>query len=269
MPSLNNPLNLVQLSIDAASGVARLTFNRPDVLNAIDVPTARALRDQALVLAQDERIRCVVLAGHGRAFVAGGDLSRFAQDFDRAEVVVDELLDALHPAIETLHALDAPVLAAVQGAVAGAGLSLMAACDLVIAAEGTRFMMAYDRVGAPPDCGATYELPRLIGPRRAAQFYLLGETLDAEQAMAMGLVNRVVPADQLDAQAQLWAVKVASGPTRAYGSYKRLVQQSHTATLSEQLEAERIAFKAATRTDDFRLGVRAFLAKQLPRFSGR
>lgn len=261
-------MSLVQLTIDAGSGIARLTFNRPNVLNAIDVPLARALNEQVRLIAEDRRVHCVVLAGNGRAFVAGGDLSRFAEDFDRAADVVDELLDALHPAIETLHAIAAPVLAVVHGAVAGAGMSLMAACDLVIAAEGTRFVTAYDRVGASPDCGGTYELPRLIGPRRAAQFYLLGETLDAEQALSIGLVNRVVPADQLDAQAQLWADKAASGPTQAYGHYKRLVRQSHTATLSEQLEAERIAFKAATTTDDFRAGVRAFVAEQTPRFTG-
>jgi 2-(1,2-epoxy-1,2-dihydrophenyl)acetyl-CoA isomerase len=118
--------------------------------------------------------------------------------------------------------------------------------------------MAYDRVGASPDCSGTYELPR-AAPHRSTQSGAVqpfGEILDAEQALSIGVVNQAVPADQLDAQAQLWADKVASGPTQAYGHYKRLVQQSHTATLSEQLEAERIAFKASTTTDDFRAGVR-------------
>ncbi len=239
------------------------------MLNAIDIPLARALNEQVQHLTEAPCVRCVVITGNGRAFAAGGDLSRFAENFGAAADVVDDLLDALHPAIEGLHALDAPVLAVVHGAVAGAGLSLMAACDLVIAAQGTRFVSAYERVGASPDCGSTYELPRILGLRRAAQLYLLGEALSADEASSAGLINRVVAADQLDVQAQLWVDKLASGPTRAFGHFKRLLRQSQTATLSEQLEAERAAFKAATLTEDFRAGVGAFLDKKTPHFVGR
>lgn len=262
-------MSLVLLDVDADTGIARLTFNRPQVLNAIDVPLAQALREQVARLADDERVRCVVLAGAGRAFIAGGDLGRFAADFDGAAAVVDELLDALHPAITTLRAINAPVLAAVHGAVAGAGLSLMAACDLVVAAEGTRFMMAYDRVGASPDCGGTYDLPRLLGPRRAAQFYLLSETIQADEALAIGLINRVVRATALSETVDAWALKIASGPTCAYGQYKRLIGQAYMTPLAAQLEAERAAFKASTRTQDFRAGVLAFTAGQPLEFKGR
>jgi len=262
-------VNLVQLDIDQGTGIAHLKFNRPEVLNAIDVPLAKALLAQVEVLAADDCVRCIVLSATGRAFVAGGDLARFAEDFDHAAGVVDELLDALHPAIRILRKIDAPVLAVVHGAVAGAGLSLMAGCDLVIAAAGTRFVMAYDRVGASPDCGGTYDLPRLLGPRRAARFYMLSEPLSAEDALSMGLVNELVPPDQLDDLAQAWASRLANGPTRAYGRYKQLVQQSFHSSLDEQLEAERAAFKAATETNDFRVGVKAFLSKQAPVFTGR
>ena len=261
-------VQLVQLEVDAPSGIAQLRFNRPNVLNAIDVAMARALRDQVQVLAADPRVRCVVLSGQGKAFLAGGDLAPLAQDFDHAPQVVDELLDAMHPAIEQLRAMDAPVIGAVHGAVAGAGLSLMAGCDLVLAAEGTRFLMDFDRVGLSPDCGGTYYLPRRIGPARATELFLLGSTLTAEQALAIGLVNCVVPADDLMPQAQQWAERIASGPTRAYGAFKRLIQRSLDSTLEEQLEAERAAVKACTLTQDFRAGVEAFLARQAPRFNG-
>ncbi len=262
-------MSLAELSLDTASGIATITMKRPEVLNAIDVALARALHDAVLPLEGDDRIRCVVLRGAGRAFVAGGDLSGFAADFDAAGQVVDELLKSLHPVVETLRALDAPVIASVHGAVAGAGLSLMAACDLAIAASATRFLLAYDRIGASPDCSGTYFLPRLIGTRRAAQLMFLSETLDAEAALQAGLINRVVPADQLAAETDALARKVASGPTQAFGNYKRLVARSFDRSLSEQMEAERHAFKAATKTADFREGVSAFLARRPAQFTGK
>lgn len=261
-------MSLCERVLDESTGIATITMNRPEVLNAIDVAMAKAMNAAVLGLRDDARVRCVVLRGAGRAFVAGGDLSRFAEDFDQAAAVADELLDALHPVAETLRSIDAPVIAAVQGAVAGAGLSLMCSCDLVIAAQGTRFLMAYDKVGAAPDFGGTYFLPRVLGMRRAAQFLFLSETLDAEAALQAGLVNRVVPANQLSAAAEEMARKVASGPTRAYGQYKRLADRSFERELHDQLEAERAAFKAATRTADFREGASAFLAKRPARFTG-
>jgi 2-(1,2-epoxy-1,2-dihydrophenyl)acetyl-CoA isomerase len=262
-------MSLVESSLDESTGVLTLTINRPEVLNAIDVALAHAMNAAIVPLRGDARVRCVVLKGAGRAFVAGGDLSRFAEDFDKAAAVADELLDALHPVAETLRAIDAPVIAAVHGAVAGAGLSLMCSCDLVIAASGTRFLMAYDKVGAAPDFGGTYFLPRVLGMRRAAQLLFLSETLDAEAALAAGLVNRVVAPDQLAATADEMARKIASGPTRAFGQYKRLADRAFESELHDQLEAERAAFKAATKTEDFREGASAFLAKRPATFCGR
>lgn len=262
-------MSLADRMLDEATGIVRITVNRPEVLNAIDVPTACAIRDAVLPLRGDAGVRCVILRGAGRAFVAGGDLARFAEDFDRAADVADDLLDPMHTVVETLRAIDAPVIAAVHGAVAGAGLSLMCACDLAIAAQGTRFLVAYDRVGAAPDCGGSYFLPRVLGLRRAAQFMFLSETLDADAALQAGLVNRVVPADQLAATADELARRIAAGPTRAYGQYKRLADRAFESELSAQLEAERHAFKAATKTADFREGVSAFLSKRSASFTGR
>lgn len=259
---------LAELDRDLATGVVTLTVNRPEVLNAIDVPTAQAISAAVLTLQGDTTVRCIVLRGAGRAFVAGGDLARFAEDFEQAGTVVNELLDALHPAIEILTTHDAPVLASVHGAVAGAGLSLMLACDLVVAAEGTRFLSAYDRIGASPDCGATWLLPRVLGPRKAMELYLLGETWSSEQAERYGLINRVVAADQLQTETEKLARRLASGPTRAYAAYKRLARESANATLPEHLEQERAAFIAATKTADFRIGVTAFLNKQPATFQG-
>lgn len=262
-------MNLVETRLDDATGVLSLILNRPEVLNAIDVPLARALQAAVVPLRGDTRVRCVLLRGAGRAFVAGGDLSRFAADFDKAAEVADELLDALHPVAETLRAIDAPVIAAVHGAVAGAGLSLMCSCDLVVAALGTRFLTAYDKVGAAPDFGGTYFLPRVLGMRRAAQMLFLSETLDAEAALTAGLVNRLVAPDELITTAEVLAQQIARGPTRAFGQYKRLADRSFESELHDQLEAERTAFKAATTTEDFREGVSAFLAKRPATFRGR
>lgn len=261
-------MSSAELEFDSASGIAWISINRPQVMNAIDIPLAHALRDCALRLADDERVRCVVLRGKGNAFMAGGDVTRFAEDFDQAENVVDQLLGALNPTIEILRGMDAPILAAVHGAVAGAGLAFMSASDIVIAADNARFLMAYDRVAAPPDCGATYFLPRILGVRRAAQFMLLSETLTASEAKDIGLVSFVVPSDVLAARVDEVARQVAAGPTGAYGQYKRLMQDSLSHSLHDQLDAERAAFRMATRTSDFREGVSAFLGKRRAQFKG-
>ena len=260
---------LAELSIDVVTGIARVTINRPEVLNAIDVPTARAIHDAVVPLAKRDDVRCVVLSGAGRAFVAGGDLARFAEDFDAAAGVVGQLLDALDPVVETLNTLSAPVVASVHGAVAGAGLSLMAACDLVVAAEGTRFLVAYDRIGAAPDCGGTWFLPRRIGYRQAMAFMLTGQAWSCEQALTFGLVDKVVAGHALADETASIAKRIAAGPTKAYGNFKRLMRVAGSNDLGAQLSAERAAFCEATRTEDFREGVGAFLEKRAPNFQGR
>lgn len=260
---------LVKIERSPQTGIARLILNRPEVLNALDVPLAEAFRDAVEEVAQDDRVRAIVLSGEGRAFVAGGDVAAFGSDFSRSSEVVDALLDALHPALMRLRALDAPVIAAVRGVAAGAGLSLVLNSDLVIAEEGARFVVAYDKVGSAPDCGGTWFLPRKVGRAKAAELMFLGESLDTRQALAAGIVNRVVPVGELETATDDIATRVARGATRAFGQFKRLTDAALERPLAEHLEAERAAFLAGTQTADFREGVTAFLVKRKPDFTGR
>ena len=256
---------LVLEAFDPTTGIARITFNRPSVLNAIDVATAQAFRDAVLRLSGREDMRCIVLAGSGRAFMAGGDVASFATD---SAAQVNAILDALHPALLALRESSAPVLAVVQGAAAGAGLSLVLGADLVLAADDARFVIAYDRIGVSPDAGGTWYLARKLTRARAFGMMLLGESLDAKAALAAGLVNEVVPLAELEARADALARRIASGPSRAYARFKHLYDEAGTASLADQLEAERRAFLAGIGTADFREGVAAFLGKREPKFVG-
>lgn len=261
------PLMLVERAADGA--VAHLRFNRPAALNALDVPLARAFAQAVDEATSDPTVRAIVLSGAGRGFVAGGDVASFAADFDRAGEVVAALLDALNPAILRLRENDAPVIAAVRGVAAGAGFALMTAADLVVADDKARFVVAYDKVGAAPDCGGTWFLPRRVGRARAMELMLLGDAVDAPRALSIGLVNEILPADQVEARALDLAARIAAGPTRAYGKFRRLVDAAFETPLGEQLAAEKAAFVATTGTADFREGVSAFLAKRPPVFSGK
>lgn len=253
-------------AFDAATGIARITFDRPDVLNAIDLATAQAFGAAVDAVAAREGVRCIVLAGAGRAFIAGGDVASFGEE---PATIVDALLEALHPPLLALRDCAAPVLAVVQGAAAGGGLSIALGADYLLASDRARFVIAYDRIGAAPDCGGTWFLARKLGRTRAFAMMLRGEALDAQAALEAGIASEVVPHAELDARAQTLALRIASGPTRAYGQFKRLIDEASAATLADQLEAERKAFLAATATDDFREGVAAFLGKREPVFTGR
>ncbi len=262
-------MSLVTTSIDRTTNIATVTVNRPEALNAINVEVAAGIRDAMVPLVDEPNLRAVIFRGEGRAFMAGGDLAKFAEDFSKAPETADALLDPLDPAVQAIRAIKAPVIASVHGAVAGAGLSLMAACDLVIAAEGTRFMLAYNRVAAVPDAGGSWFLPRLLGTRLVTEMMMLDTALDTDTALKYGLINRVVPADQLAQATQDMAEKVAKGPTQAFGLFKKLVDSAFTQPLKQQLADERVSFKATARTDDFRAGVTAFLNKGKAIFTGK
>lgn len=250
------------------SGVGTIRFNRPESLNALDVATAEAFAAAAREM-ERARVRCVLLTGAGRSFSAGGDVAAFGRDPASTAAVANALLDALHPALLALRQGDAPVIAAVQGVAAGAGLSIVLSADLVIAAEDARFLLAYDRIGASPDGGSTWFLPRKVGRARAAELMLLGAMLSAAEALDWGLINRVVAPEALGEAAEAMARQVAAGPTRAYGSFRRLLDAATTSPLAAQLEAERAGFIATAATADFREGTSAFLEKRKARFEGK
>ena len=255
----------VLVSIDRASGIARIRFNRPEVLNAVDLASATAFLQAARIVAADPAVRCIILSGQGRAFVAGGDIASFAREPENAGAAVNALLDALHPAILALRAAPAPVVAAVHGAAAGAGLSLALSADYVVAAPDARFVVAYDKIGASPDCGGVWFLQRRVGRARAFEMMLLGSVLDAATALQYGAVNEV--AENVELRAGEIAAKIASGPTQAYGAFKALMDNDMS--LAQHLEAEREAFLRMTVTEDFREGTAAFLDKRKAQFKGR
>ena len=261
--------NPVISAFNEQTGVATLTFNRPEVLNAINVPMARAFRHAIQDLARTPGLRCVVLTGSGRAFMAGGDVASMSGSPDQARNAVNGMLDALIPAILQLRSMDAPVIAGVKGAAAGAGLSLALMADLIVAEENARFLIAYNGIGTVPDCGGTWFLPHKIGSARATEMMMLGRTLSAIEAKQLGLVTEVSPEATFDEVLAATVHRVANGPTRAFGAFRRLVDDAHGSPLKVHLEAERQAFLTATETADFAEGVSAFLAKRPAFFSGR
>jgi 2-(1,2-epoxy-1,2-dihydrophenyl)acetyl-CoA isomerase len=249
-------------------GVATILLNRPQVMNALDAGMLRALRGAAERAEQDAAARVVVIRGAGPAFLAGGDVAMFHANLSRMPQLVREGAAELHHAILAFQRMPKPVLAAVHGAVAGAGVSLMAAADLCLAAEGTKFTMAYSKLGTSPDGGATHTLPRLLGCRKALELILLSDGFDAQAALESGLVNRVVGAEQLGIETEALARRLAQGPTLAYGEIKRLVYEGQDRALLAQLEAEVEAFARCAGTRDFAEGVAAFVEKRKALFKG-
>ncbi|MCC7483365.1 MAG: enoyl-CoA hydratase/isomerase family protein [Burkholderiales bacterium] len=254
---------------DVAGGVATITFNRPRVLNALDAAMIRALRAACEAIERDATARAVLVRGAGPGFLAGGDVGCLRANIERAPAFVRELAGELHEALLALRRAAKPVVAGVHGAVAGAGLSVMAAADLAIAADDACFTLAYGAIGASPDGGATWTLPRIVGERRALELMLLGDAIDARAALALGLVNRVVAAAELGAECERVARRLARGPTRAFAETKRLVHEGAARTLEDQLHAEVNAFARCAATVDFAEGVSAFVEKRSPEFRGR
>ncbi|PIF20183.1 MULTISPECIES: enoyl-CoA hydratase/isomerase family protein [unclassified Acidovorax] len=254
------------LLLERQGAVATLRFNRPEALNAIDVPMANAFLAAVQSIAADPGVRAVVLRGNGRGFMAGGDLATLRADPVQGAI---DILTPLNAALQLLAQMNAPVIAQVHGAAAGAGLSLVLMADYVIAAEGTRFNLAYINLGTSCDVGASWALPRIVGVRQALEIALLGEAFTADNALRLGLVNRVVPGAELDSATTALAQRLASGPTLAYGAMKRLMRASMEHTLPEQLAAEKGAFVHCAGTEDFRAGVEAFHQRQSPQFVGR
>ena len=245
--------------------VLTITLNRPDKLNAFNAAMHEGLR-AALREARSDDVRAVVITGAGRGFCVGQDLTEFR---DAPDDIAERLRTGYHPNILAIRALEKPVIAAVNGAAAGAGLSLACACDLRIAADSAVFVPAFINIGLIPDSGGSFFIHRLLGYSRAFEWMASGRRLSAARAHAWGIVNEVVEDEELSSRAAEIAATFAVMPTRAVGMTKRLFDGAASRTLEEQLEVEAQLQSAATKTDDFREGVAAFLEKRDPSFTGR
>lgn len=255
---------MAEVETSREGAVLTLTLNRPDVLNAFDAAMHAALAD-GLREARDPEVRAIVITGAGRGFCVGQDIGEFGQERD----VGGMLRSRYHPNILALRALEKPVIAAVNGPAAGAGLSLALACDMRIAAESASFVPAFIGLGLVPDSGGSFFAARLLGPARAFEWLTQNRRLSAAEAREWGLVSEVVPDEELPARAAALASQYAAGPTQAIAMTRRLLDRALTATLEDQLEWEAQLQTAATRSEDFAEGVAAFREKRPPRFVGR
>lgn len=251
--------------------IATLTLNRPESLNALNLAMIDDLRTSTARAAFDPAVRVVIVRGAGDHFMAGGDLKWFREQLALAPQVrqqrFEELIAGVHASILSLKGMNKPVIAAVQGAVAGFGLSLMMAADLVIAADNTYFTLAYSNIALSPDGGATWSLPRQVGLKQAMEIALLGERFDAARARELGLINRVSPLAELEAETQKLARRLASGPAEALARTKALLNQSLDHSLEMQLVAEQRSFAACGAHPDFSEGLAGFFEKRHPVYS--
>jgi len=252
--------------VDTLPLYRRITLNRPDRLNALLPEMAEAIIAALDDAHADKSCRAVLLTGAGRGFCAGQDLTAIV-DADPDDIA--DLLDSYHPVIEKIRELPLPVVAAVNGVAAGAGCNLALACDIVVAARSASFVQAFSRIGLVPDCGGTWFLPRLVGTARARALMMLAEPVTADIAAEWGMIWRAVDDDRLMPEAQALIERLASGPTVALGLIKQALDESGDNDLADQLDLERDLQIEAAETPDHAEGVRAFLEKRAPVFTGR
>ena len=254
--------------LEVRENVAHLTLNRPESANALNEALARDLLHASLQCNSDPAVRAVLITGAGRFFCAGGDLKGFHAQGEKLPYHLKEVTTYLHGAVSRFSRGDAPLVAAVNGAAAGAGISLACACDIVIAAESAPFTMAYTKAGLTPDGSSTYFLPRKVGLARALELTLTNRVLSAAEAQEWGIVTRVVPDADLLSEATALAEGLAQGPTVAFGAARRLLHSGLVETLETQMELETQAIARMSVTDDGREGIEAFLEKRRPTFQG-
>ncbi len=262
------PLQRIDYSV--TDGVATMCLNRPDARNAIDMLMAEETLVVARRIAADPKVRAVLICGNGPSLTVGGDIAYF-REAPSAEYgnLLARMTNPFHEAFRILSRIEAPIVTAAHGSIAGGGIGYAYAADIVLAAEGTKFVTAFAAIGLSGDGGGTWHLPRLIGPARAARAYLENRPITAEQALDWGMISEIVPPAELRERAAALAASLAQGPTRAFGRMRALLRDSWNNDLSQQLLAESEGIKATGDTVDATNAVASFIAKQSPQFEGR
>jgi 2-(1,2-epoxy-1,2-dihydrophenyl)acetyl-CoA isomerase len=254
---------MIQATI-SENGICTLKLNRPEVRNALVLKMREELKDFFTEIQYKDEVKAIILTGEGKTFSSGGDLSALSE----VDAVTGRMrMLASHELIRSILNLEKPVIAAINGAASGAGASLALACDLVIASRSTVIVQSFTKVGLIPDLGCMYFLPKLIGRQRALEFMFLGEKITAEQAQAIGMINRVVDDERLLEEANKLALQLSEGPQMALGFIKKLVNRSVTTDLDESLELEGFAQAMCFESADFKEGVQAFFDKRKPVFN--
>ncbi len=258
------------LLLDLDGGIAWLRLNRPEAMNSLDTTLKDALVDALARVAEDPDVRCVVLTGSGRAFCVGQDLKEHVRSLsDPDSTLATTVTDHYNPIVTALATMNKPVIAALNGVAAGAGLSFALACDFRIAAQGAGLNTSFAGIALSCDSGASWTLPRLVGPARAKELLMLPRTVPADEALTLGLVTRVVPAEELESTVTELARALADGPTLAYGSIRRAVAHSAGTDLAGALANEAELMALTGGSSDHRAAVDAFLSKTTPTYTGR
>lgn len=255
---------------EKGDGVATVSLNRPEVLNAFDMRLHEEVYDALNAAAADDEARCIVLRGEGKGFSAGADLAEVVGGDGSGSPDLGEYLRQTYGRLITrIVGIEKPILAALHGPVYGAGLGIALACDLRLAAESAKFSVAFVKIGLIPDAGVSFFLPRVVGLGRAMQMSMLGEALDAQEAHRVGLVNRVVPDEKLEEETSALAERLAGLPTQALGRMKQVLHRSFEGDLAAALEAEAVGQTFCGYTEDHGEGIAAFFEKRDPNFTGR
>ena len=260
------------LEVLIENGVATLVMNRPEARNALSMDMRKQLAEKLHEIELDSQIRCVVLKGAGDHFMAGGDVKGMGESIKKSpqEIRKEFMLRIhdLHPIMFAMRRMPKPIIASCRGAAAGAGVSMALACDLVIASDDAFFTLAYCKIGTSPDGSSSFHLPRAVGIKKAMEIALLGDRFDADTAKNIGMINFVVPKNDLESETKKLAERLANGPTHVYGNTKALFYRSLENEFEAQLQAEAEYFSDCASRDDFKEGVTAFIEKRSPNFTG-